>query len=406
MKLIVGVSILLVFYATPASAQRASVWFDATGAHTRPPNASTAQASTYGLLGGRLRVDGRGSTSELAATGGRGTTAGSGAWLSARAMHDATRARGRFDYGLQIEAAGLSYLSAVDLGNDTEFTQSFGSLSAKPQVGVSLAGFRFGVEATAIGGAWRTQTQSVERDSRPLPLPREDRVVAVVHDGTTRVVGAGATVTRVLGAASMQLRAARYDAAGDLNDGSYEGLDATVGVALGAFDLSFGAKRWSTPFDDAETGGHAGIGVALGSSAYLQGVASRTVSDPVTGARGSLGLTIGLSMRVGSRSTAGVAPAVAGAATATGRLVTFTLDRAGATSVAVAGDFNQWEQAPMRRSGNVWTLELPLEHGAYHYAFVVDGETWMVPANATGIVDDGFGRKNATVVVQATNGRT
>jgi 1,4-alpha-glucan branching enzyme len=81
-------------------------------------------------------------------------------------------------------------------------------------------------------------------------------------------------------------------------------------------------------------------------------------------------------------------------------MVTFTFHDAQARSVAVAGDFSGWEQRSLQRgSDDRWTLSTVLPPGVYHYSFVIDGETWKLPSNATGIVDDGFGRRNATIVV-------
>jgi 1,4-alpha-glucan branching enzyme len=87
-----------------------------------------------------------------------------------------------------------------------------------------------------------------------------------------------------------------------------------------------------------------------------------------------------------------------------GYTVSFTFKDADARSVAVAGDFNKWELLPLQRTGSSWTLVTVLPPGVYHYSFVVNGTEWTVPANATGIVDDGFGRKNATLVVSASKG--
>lgn len=76
-----------------------------------------------------------------------------------------------------------------------------------------------------------------------------------------------------------------------------------------------------------------------------------------------------------------------------------------ATSVAVAGSFNQWSTSshPLVRTGTAgrWTTVVPLGPGEYQYAFVVEGTRWVVPTAATEYVDDGFGSTNAVVVVPA-----
>jgi 1,4-alpha-glucan branching enzyme len=76
-----------------------------------------------------------------------------------------------------------------------------------------------------------------------------------------------------------------------------------------------------------------------------------------------------------------------------------------ATSVAVAGSFNQWSSSshPLVRTGTAgrWTTVVALAPGEYPYMFVVDGSRWVVPAFATEYADDGFGSTNAVVVVPA-----
>ena len=51
-----------------------------------------------------------------------------------------------------------------------------------------------------------------------------------------------------------------------------------------------------------------------------------------------------------------------------------------ASSVAVVGDFNDWDPAatplrPTKESG-VWSVELQLKPGRYHYTFLIDGRRW------------------------------
>jgi len=82
--------------------------------------------------------------------------------------------------------------------------------------------------------------------------------------------------------------------------------------------------------------------------------------------------------------------------------VRFVLYAPGARRVAVAGTFNQWDQsaAPLVPAGTsgVWTTTLALPVGQHQYAFVVDGERWVVDPGAPS-VDDGFGRRNSLVSV-------
>lgn len=77
-----------------------------------------------------------------------------------------------------------------------------------------------------------------------------------------------------------------------------------------------------------------------------------------------------------------------------------------AEAVAIVGDFNDWDETrtPMARksSDGTWSAQVPLPPGRYTYAFVVDGQEWLVDALAPQVPDVGFGPTNA-VVVDGTN---
>ena len=84
--------------------------------------------------------------------------------------------------------------------------------------------------------------------------------------------------------------------------------------------------------------------------------------------------------------------------------VRFVLMRAEATSVAVAGSFNQWSPSshPLIRAktGGLWTAVVPIPPGEHAFMYVVDGKEWVSPPLAEDYVDDGFGAKNGIVVVR------
>jgi hypothetical protein len=89
--------------------------------------------------------------------------------------------------------------------------------------------------------------------------------------------------------------------------------------------------------------------------------------------------------------------------------VRFVLYAPGASRVAVAGTFNQWDPsvAPLVPAGaaGVWAVTLALPVGQHQYAFVVDGRRW-VSDPAAPAVDDGFGRRNSVVAVTPQGART
>lgn len=66
---------------------------------------------------------------------------------------------------------------------------------------------------------------------------------------------------------------------------------------------------------------------------------------------------------------------------------------------ALGGDFTQWKPLPMIRTGEFWTLALPLGRGSYRYAFRHGGGEWFVPESVPGRTDDGMGGTVAVVIV-------
>ncbi len=78
--------------------------------------------------------------------------------------------------------------------------------------------------------------------------------------------------------------------------------------------------------------------------------------------------------------------------------VTFSYDNATASSVMVAGQFNNWTGTSMTKSGSTWTTTLTINPGAYGYKLIVDGIWQVDPANPF-TVPDGFGGYNSRLVV-------
>lgn len=74
-----------------------------------------------------------------------------------------------------------------------------------------------------------------------------------------------------------------------------------------------------------------------------------------------------------------------------------------ARQVAVAGTFNNWSTEAWLLEDpdgdGIWTGEILLPPGRYEYIIVVDGEHWMPDPTATMFVEDGFGRRNAVLLL-------
>ena len=85
-----------------------------------------------------------------------------------------------------------------------------------------------------------------------------------------------------------------------------------------------------------------------------------------------------------------------------GDSVEFVLHAPDARSVAVAGDFNDWNATVtplLRREGGLWVARVPLPAGRYEYTFVVDGATWMPDPAAPAAPAGDFGATNSVLVV-------
>jgi hypothetical protein len=384
------------------SGQELSTWLDVNAVHARPPAGAAVDAASYGLLGARMRMTGRASMLELGASAGRGAEAASGAWATGRVALSSARVAGAMDYGVRAEGTGLGYLGPVQLRGGAEYTQQLAAGTVTPFAGLSIGGFRLGVEGTLTAGAWRSELATAGAPGPLPPLGGAGRTVTR-NDGTIRIAGGSAALLRLAGPLSLEVRGSAFDVRNPAVEGLYRGVDAMATLSAGVADVSAGARLWNTPLEDAEIGAHLGFGIAAGDGAYVQVMAGRNVADMVHGAPGGFTISGGISLRAGRRAIGPPAPAAVGAASGTGRRVVFTLRRADAGSVAVAGDFSGWEARPLVRGGDgTWTLETTLPPGVYHYAFVVNGTEWTVPQNATGVVDDGFGQRNATLVVNGS----
>jgi len=81
--------------------------------------------------------------------------------------------------------------------------------------------------------------------------------------------------------------------------------------------------------------------------------------------------------------------------------IRFLYTNSEADSVAVAGDFSQWDPVPLSpRTVNgetVWTGLVPVSRGEHEYQFVINGERWVTDPLAPVTRSDGFGAENAVL---------
>jgi hypothetical protein len=89
------------------------------------------------------------------------------------------------------------------------------------------------------------------------------------------------------------------------------------------------------------------------------------------------------------------------------RVIKFVLVAPHAATVAVVGDFNNWDAqaTPMTRTptGGTWSVALKLPAGRHVYAFVVNGANgtsqWVADPTAPLAPEDGLGAPNSVVLV-------
>ena len=96
------------------------------------------------------------------------------------------------------------------------------------------------------------------------------------------------------------------------------------------------------------------------------------------------------------------------AANGTGSVVyvQFVLEAPTATSVAVAGDFSDWQPAFTLTDPDgdgVWTGRIPVQPGVHGYMFLIDETRWETDPRAERYQDDGFGNRNAVLAVGASS---
>jgi hypothetical protein len=71
--------------------------------------------------------------------------------------------------------------------------------------------------------------------------------------------------------------------------------------------------------------------------------------------------------------------------------VELQLASAKARTVAVAGDFNGWDEVAMNRGDDgVWRVSLAVRPGRYRYAFLVDHDAWVADPRAATVLESGY----------------
>lgn len=87
--------------------------------------------------------------------------------------------------------------------------------------------------------------------------------------------------------------------------------------------------------------------------------------------------------------------------------VQFRIEAAGASEVALAGSFTDWQ--PLHRlheaAPGVWSVMVPLDPGVHDYTFLIDGERWVVDPYAPRVADS-FGGSNSRLFLAGAGDAT
>jgi len=85
-------------------------------------------------------------------------------------------------------------------------------------------------------------------------------------------------------------------------------------------------------------------------------------------------------------------------------VVQFNFKAPQAGSVALVGDFNDWDKGVYLLSDDdkdgIWTTKITLKPGHYQYLFIVNGKELVADPDAGKYISDGFGGRNSLLIVR------
>lgn len=354
---------------------------------TRPPAGVEASDAAFGVLGVRVAHQ-FGSRLMLQARGqaGAGARTEDGRWLFGGAEAGYARRLGPVQALIDADAFALRY--------DRPYDYDARAIRVRPGFAAAIGRTRLNVRAVLLRGDWSSRFFAVVDQETGATLE-------VRRTGVLRVDGGTAAIAARAGRMDLEMGVAVRDVENGTLDGRYVSGQATGVLPVGSVTL-FGGLRLQDAAGIGEVGGEVGATTMVSERVSVAGMLSRAVTDAVYGTRPGIGVTLSASIRLGGRRDGGndANSVVAVGAPADGRRpVTLRLGHDVAGAVEVAGSFNAWTPVPMTRDGDTWIRVLRLAPGTYTFAFKLADGTWFVPDDAPGIVDDGFGRRNATIVV-------
>ncbi len=84
--------------------------------------------------------------------------------------------------------------------------------------------------------------------------------------------------------------------------------------------------------------------------------------------------------------------------------VTFEFVRDGVESVALAGDFNDWQPAEMKfnKKAKIFKTKIRLaKNSRFHFRYLLNGSEWENDAKADAYSKNSFGSDNSVVITEA-----
>lgn len=353
--------------ATDVRSQESRLDLDAGVSHARPPADIEADPATYMLLGGRFLAG----SAFGSLYGGLGAESSAADWVGAvlgAAYQEQLGSRLQFGIG--------GYVTAFTLGDPTPYDAVTGRVFPELRW---LAG-SVPITLRLHGGVGRSDVTDFTSDP---PEP-------VVSD--LWLYGAGLETSQDLGDLQAWTGLEAYETAG----GSYLTGYAGAGWSVGTTTWRATIQLWDTP-DDLEAQFALNLSVPLASRWGLDMTGGRSGPNPLLNSPAGVDGSAVVSWNVlRPRPERGIVTLSRDGST----FASFRLERPGADSVSVMGDFSDWTPIPMRQEGKGWEVRVPVDAGVYHFGFLVDGE-WYVPEDAPGRVTDEFGRVNATLAVPA-----
>ncbi len=379
---LIGPGLFLSLALAPrATAQEGSLSFDLGASHSRPPAGASASASSYAHFG--MRAEARIGDGFFfgAAYSGLSLAADGANWASALAGGGfLAPISGTVALGLSV--AGEAFRVEEPLSYQAATVQ------AEPEIRVTTGGTTLRLKG--YGGIGRSEVAVVDSFFRLTRLgPVLFRAGTVVQTDLW-AWGGGLELSNWLGQVQPRASLEVYDARQGRYVAGRVGLLAVLARVAWNMELAL----WDTP-------------------AGRELVLTATLEVPLSGGFGGLlgGGRFGPDPLLDSPAAESAAATMSWEAVRFGHLdaphsmrfdgrtyVSFEIARPDAAVVAVAGEFTDWKDVPMLSRSGVWSVEIPVDPGAYRYGFQVDGE-WYVPCYAAGLAEDEWGEMHLTLVV-------